>query len=291
MFSLEKRNALIHLMRLDRPYGTLLLLFPTLWSLVIAASGRPTLTHLMVFILGSFFMRSAGCVINDMTDYKFDAQVARTKDRPIASGVLTHKEAFFVLIPLLTVSFLLVLLLNTRTILFSFIALFVASFYPFAKRLTHFPQAVLGIAFSFGILMAWTAVLNEITLIPILIFIANLFWTIGYDTIYALMDKEDDLKIGVKSTAIFFGSKSTIAIGFCFLNVVLLLYLVGQQAKMGAPYYEALMIAAIGLLYQTVLLLSAFRSGRSAERERLFSLFKAHVFIGAIILAGIVFNY
>jgi 4-hydroxybenzoate polyprenyltransferase len=281
----EKQKAMIRLMRLDRPYGTLLLLFPTLWSLFIASSGRPELTHLIVFSLGAFLMRSAGCVMNDMTDYQFDAQVARTKDRPIASGRLTHKEALFVLIPLLTGSFLLVLSLNHLTILLSFAALFVASFYPFAKRFTHFAQAVLGFAFSFGIVMAWTAVLGEITIAPLLILVANVFWAIGYDTIYALMDKEDDLKIGVKSTAIFFGSQSAAAIGFCFLCVIFFLALAGQKTAMGTPYHLAIFIAAIGFLYQTVLLFGPL------ERERLFSLFKAHVFIGAIILSGIILNY
>ncbi|MEK7702392.1 MAG: 4-hydroxybenzoate octaprenyltransferase [Nitrospirota bacterium] len=285
MFSFEKQRAISRLIRLDRPYGILLLLFPTLWSLVIASLGHPTFKHLMVFILGSFLMRSAGCVINDMADSQFDARVSRTKDRPIASGTLTHKEALFVLIPLLTLSFLLVLLLNPLTIGLSFAALFVASFYPFAKRFTHFAQAILGVAFSFGIVMSWTAVLGEITFAPIFILIANLFWAIGYDTIYALMDKEDDLKIGVKSTAIFFGHHSGAAIGFCFLCVVFFLYLAGQQTKMGMPYYLGLFIVTIGFLYQTVLLF------RPLERDRLFALFKAHVFIGAIILAGIVLNY
>ncbi|MBI3598843.1 MAG: 4-hydroxybenzoate octaprenyltransferase [Nitrospirae bacterium] len=278
-------SEVVQLMRLNRPYGTLLLLFPTLWSLLIASSGRPVVLHLIVFILGSFFMRSAGCVMNDMADYQFDAQIQRTKNRPLAKGSLTHKEALFVLIALLTCSLLLVLLLNPLTIGLSFMALFFALLYPFAKRVTHGAQVVLGITFSFGILMAWTAVEGELTLAPILILMANLFWTCGYDTIYAMMDKDDDIKIGVKSTAVFFGSKSGPAIGLFFALVICFLLLVGQTTNMGSPYYLALGIATAAFVYQTVLLCNAL------TRERLFSLFKGHVFIGGVILVGIILNY
>lgn len=272
-------------MRLNRPYGTLLLLFPTLWSLFIASSGRPEVKHLIVFILGSFLMRSAGCVMNDMADYKFDAQVARTATRPLAKGTLTHKNALFVLIALLTCSFLLVLMLNWLTIALSFAALFCASLYPFAKRVTHGAQVVLGVTFSFGILMAWTAVTGGLTLTPILIFVANLFWACGYDTIYAMMDIEDDVKIGVKSTAVFFGPKSALAIGLFFALVIFFLVLVGQKQAMGGAFYLALMVAAVAFLYQTLLLRTPL------TQARLFSLFKGHVFVGGVILAGIYFNY
>ena len=285
MFSLKKQTEIAQLMRLSRPYGTLLLLFPTLWSLFIASSGRPEVKHLIVFILGSFMMRSAGCVMNDMADYKFDAQVERTKDRPLASGTLTRKECVLVLIALLTCSFLLVLMLNRLTIALSFAALFIAGLYPFAKRFTHFAQAVLGIAFGFGILMAWTAATGELTLTPFLILMANLFWACGYDTIYAMMDVEDDMKIGVKSTAVFFGSKSGLAIGVFFALVIFFLLLVGQETKLGTPYYIALIVAAGVFLYQTILLC------RGDACVALFSLFKQHVFVGGIILAGIFLNY
>jgi 4-hydroxybenzoate polyprenyltransferase len=285
MFSLKQQNEVVQLMRLNRPYGTLLLLFPTLWSLFIASSGRPEVKHLIIFMLGSFLMRSAGCVMNDMADYRFDAQVQRTLNRPLAKGTLTHKQALFVLIALLTCSFCLVLLLNRLTIGLSFVALFLAGLYPFAKRFTHGAQAVLGITFSFGILMAWTAALGELTLTPILILMANLFWACGYDTIYAMMDMEDDIKVGVKSTAVFFGSKSHLAIGGFFTLVIFFLLLVGQKTNMGVPYYLALVIATAAFLYQTVLLCSPL------PRERLFLLFKGHVFIGGVILSGIMLNY
>ncbi len=282
---LLKRNEIARLIRWDRPYGTLLLLFPTLWSLFIASSGRPTFKHLAVFILGSFFMRSAGCVINDMADCSLDAQITRTRNRPLPRGTLTHIEALLILFALLTVSFLLVLTLNWITVELSFVALLLAAFYPFAKRFTYFPQAILGISFSFGILMAWTATQGKLTLIPCLILMANLCWTIGYDTIYALMDKEEDIKIGVKSTAVFWGDKSGLAIGLCFFLTLIFLYIVGRQAKMGGFYYFTLIIAAAIFLYQSIMLQGTL------EREKLFSLFKTHVFIGGIVLTGILSHY
>ena len=298
MFPLEKQHEVAQLMRLNRPYGTLLLLFPTLWSLFIASSGYPSVLHLIVFTLGSFMMRSAGCVMNDMADYQFDAQVKRTENRPLAKGTLTHKEAIFVLIALIICSFVLVLLLNRFTILLSFIALFLAFLYPFSKRVTHGAQVVLGATFSFGILMAWTATKNELTLTPFLILMANLFWACGYDTIYAMMDQGDDIKIGVKSTAVFFGSQSALFIGLFFALVIFFLLLVGRETNMGSPYYLAIAIAAATFLYQTIVLLRDSRRANVAcgarcplTNEKLFSLFKGHVFVGGIILAGIVFNF
>ncbi len=281
----EKRGEVARLIRLDRPYGTLLLLFPTLWSLVIASSGRPAIKHLVVFALGSFFMRSAGCVMNDMADYRFDAQVTRTKNRPLPKGALTHKEALLALLFLLLLSFLLVLTLNRLTVALSFVALFFAALYPFTKRFTHFAQVILGVTFSFGILMAWTAAQGALTLTPFLILAANLFWATGYDTIYALMDREDDMKIGVKSTAVFFGSKTGLATGLFFALVVLSLLLVGIRVQMGSAYYIALLGVAVGFLHQTFLL------QKSLERETLFSLFKAHVLVGGVLLTGIVLDY
>jgi len=285
MFILEKRNEIIRLIRFDRPYGTFLLMLPTLWSLFIASSGHPTLKHLAIFIFGSFFMRSAGCVINDMADYRFDAKIARTQTRPLAEGSLNHKGAFYILFCLLTISFLLVLTLNGLTVLLSFIALFFAALYPFAKRFTHLAQCLLGIAFSFGILMAWTAARGEISTTPFLLLTANLFWATGYDTIYALMDKEDDLKIGIKSMAIFIGSSPSIGIGLFFFIVIIFLLLAGRQSQMGALYYAAILFAGMTFLYQTLMLRAPL------HRDKLFSLFKAHVYVGSVILLGIILNF
>lgn len=281
----QKRQEIAKLIRLDKQYGTLLLLFPTLWSLFVASEGRPALKHLAVFILGSFLMRSAGCVMNDMADRKFDAQVERTKDRPLAKNAITFTEALLVLFFLLTLSFLTVLLLNPLTIFISFAALFTALLYPFAKRFTYLPQIILGVAFSWGVIMAWTEVRNELALTPFLILMANLFWATGYDTVYALMDREDDLRIGVKSTAVLFGSQSWLAVSFFYTLVIFFLTLVGKQLGMEAIYYFALAGAALLFFAQTIQL------RKLPERPALFALFQSHVWVGFIILVGITLNY
>jgi len=284
-FLWKKRNELAKLIRLEKQYGTLLLLLPTLWSLFVASEGKPTIKHLALFVIGSFLMRSAGCVANDMADRKFDARVERTKDRPLAAETLTMKEALIVLILLLSFSFLVVLQLNLYTILLSFAALFVALLYPFSKRVTHLPQMVLGVAFSWGILMAWSAVRNSLSMTPFLILLANLFWATGYDTVYALMDREDDARIGVKSTALLFGRQSWLAVGFFYALVILFLTLAGRQLRMGAVYYLALAGMALFFLFQSIQL------RKVPERTALFSLFRSHVWIGLMVLAGIALNY
>jgi len=245
----QKRKEIAELIRLDKQYGTLLLLFPTLWSLVVASEGWPSLKHLILFTLGSFFMRSAGCVMNDMADRQFDAKVERTQERPLAANRLTMKEARIALAILLSLSLMTVLFLNRLTLLLSFAALFFAAIYPFAKRVTYLPQIVLGIAFSWGILLAWTAVKNELSLTPFLILLANLCWATGYDTIYALMDREDDLLIGVKSTAILFGSNSWLAVGGFYALVVIFLSWLGLASQMAFRYYFALVGISLFFLF------------------------------------------
>lgn len=281
----QKRQEVAKLIRLDKQYGTLLLLFPTLWSLFVASEGRPSLKHLAVFVLGSFMMRSAGCVMNDMADRKFDARVERTKDRPLAKNALTLMEALVVLFFLLLSSLFLVLLLNPLTFLLSFAALFTALFYPFAKRFTYLPQIILGVAFSWGVVMAWTAVRNELAWTPFLILLANLFWATGYDTVYALMDRDDDLRIGVKSTAVLFGAQSWMAVSLFYALVIFFLTVVGKQLGMDTVYYLALGTAALLFSIQTIQL------RKLPERPALFNLFRSHVWIGLIILVGITLNY
>jgi len=223
--------------------------------------------------------------MNDMADRGFDAEVARTKNRPLAAGRLSLKEAFTVLLILLSIAFATVLFLNTFTILLSFAALFVAALYPFAKRYTYLPQIVLGIAFSWGILMAWAAVRNSLSLTPFFILLANLCWATGYDTIYALMDREDDLRIGVKSTAILFGSKTWLAVGSFYAFVVFFLALLGQSAQMASSYYMALGGGACCFFYQSLKLRGEL------QRTTLFSLFQSNVWVGLIVLAGLLLNY
>lgn len=284
-FLWKKREAVADLIRLDKQYGTLLLLFPTLWSLIIASEGQPSLKHLILFSLGAFLMRSAGCVMNDMADHKFDAQVERTKARPLAAKQLSLWEALIVLAILLTCSLIVVLLLNRFTLWLSLAALFFALIYPFAKRVTYLPQLVLGIAFGWGVILAWAAVRNSLSLTPFLILLANLCWATGYDTIYALMDREDDVKIGVKSTAVLFGAGSWLAVGGFYGLLVFFLTLLGRMNQMALAYYFALVVTAIFLLFQTI------KIRKVLQRPALFSLFRSNVWVGVLILVGLLLNY
>lgn len=279
---MEKLKAISDLIRLDRQYGTLLLMMPALWSLFLASSGRPSLRHLLIFVSGAFIMRSAGCVINDMADRNFDRFVERTRERPLASGRLSMKEAYAVLVVLLGIALILVLMLNPLSILLSFMALILAGIYPFAKRHIHFPQLFLGAAFGWGAVMAWAAVRDEVALPPILFFIATLFWATGYDTIYALMDREDDMKIGVRSTAIFFGRHTGIALAMLFLITTAILFAVGVITGLGHIYIFSIFLITIGFFYQVFLI------RRGVDRDGLFRLFKSHVWVGVIVLIGIV---
>lgn len=279
---MEKVKTILDLIRLDKQYGTFLLMMPTLWSLFLASGGKPSIRHLFIFVFGSFIMRSAGCVINDMADRNFDRFVERTKERPLASGRLTMMEAGAVLIILLLIAFMLVMMLNTLCLLLSFVALILTGIYPFAKRYIQLPQLFLGAAFGWGAVMAWAAVRNEVVLPPTLIYLATLFWATGYDTIYALMDKEDDIKIGIKSTAILFGNYTSFALAILFLITIVILFYMGIVSGLGHIYLFSIFLVAIGFLYQV------FQIRRGMGREGLFRLFKSHVWIGVIVLLGIV---
>ncbi|HSG06686.1 MAG TPA: 4-hydroxybenzoate octaprenyltransferase, partial [Nitrospiria bacterium] len=212
----SKISAVMDLIRLPKQYGTLLLMMPTLWALFLAAEGTPPLSLVLIFIAGCFIMRSAGCVINDIADRNFDGHVERTRSRPIPSGRLTTGEALVVFAVLLVMALILVSQLNPLTRALSIGGALLATLYPFSKRFTHFPQVVMGATFGWGSIMAWTAVRGSVDLPVFLIFFANLFWATAYDTIYAIMDRDDDLRIGVKSTAIFFGPNTWIGVSFLF---------------------------------------------------------------------------
>ena len=276
-----KFSAILDLIRFNKQYGTLLLLCPTLWSLFLASGGSPSLRHLVVFILGTFLMRSAGCTINDIADRDFDRYVERTRTRPLASGRLGVGEALWVFFVLSLLAFSLVLLLNPLTIALSFVGLALASVYPFVKRVSNLPQVFLGIAFGWGAIMAWTAVKDTVELPALLIFLANVFWSTAYDTIYALMDKEDDLKIGVKSTAILFGRWVYHAIVLLYGGMILCLWLVGWLGGLGIFYFTGILSAFIFFL----LLVKELR--RSPTRETAFRCFVANVFAGLVILLSI----
>lgn len=277
----EKIYVIADLIRLSKQYGTLLLLLPTLWSLMIASNGRPPLHILLIFVIGSFLMRSAGCVVNDMADMNFDRFVERTKTRPLASGRLTRKEAFLVFITLSLLAFSLVLFLNRLTIALSFVAIILAVVYPFIKRVSHLPQLFLGAAFGWGAIMAWAAVKNTVEVPAVLIFIANVFWSTAYDTIYALMDIEDDKKIGVKSTAILFGRFVYTITFLFFLGVILFLSLLGRYASFGVFYFTGLLFALLLFVYQVYMVRV------SPNRETAFKAFVSNVVAGSMILLGI----
>lgn len=277
-----KLSAISDLIRLPKQYGTLLVLWPTLWSLFIAAGGRPSLELLVIFTLGAFIMRSAGCAINDVADRGFDGLVKRTMSRPLASGRLSVREALFVFAALVSLAFVLVLFLNTLTILLAIVAVGLASLYPFVKRYSHWPQAALGMAFGWGAVMAWTAVNNSFHIAAVLIFFANIFWSMAYDTIYALMDIDDDRRIGVKSLAIFFGSRVHAALRLFYLASCVLLAIAGIAVGLGFVFYAGVLAAFV--FFQIIV--SRVRSGE----ETAMNGFLSNVVVGGWILAVVVID-
>jgi len=248
MISKQKLIGFSQLMRLEKPIGALLLLWPTYWALWISAKGLPSLSVFIVFTLGVFLMRAAGCVINDFADRKIDGQVKRTMNRPLATGLVSSKEAIALFFTLLIVSFLLVLTMNSLTIGLSFVAVALAATYPFMKRYTHLPQVMLGAAFGWSIPMAFAAQSNTLPAQMWWLFTANLCWTVAYDTYYAMVDRDDDLKIGVKSTAILFGQYDRIAIGILQLITLGCLIKVGLISSLSWIYYAGLVLVAAYLL-------------------------------------------
>ena len=268
------------LMRFDRPIGTLLLLWPTLWGLWLAADGVPRIDVLVIFALGVILMRAAGCVINDFADRKLDGHVARTKDRPLASGQLQSKEALGLFAALILAAFVLVLFTNALTIWLSLGAVLLASCYPFMKRYTHMPQLVLGAAFSWSIPMGFAAQSAEVPPHSWLLYVAVVLWTVVYDTFYAMVDREDDLKIGIKSTAILFGDQDRGITAALQVLMVVALLMVAQRFQLGAAFYAGL-IAACGLfVYQQHLI-------RYRHRDDCFKAFLNNNWVGLIIFAGI----
>lgn len=272
------------LMRLHRPIGILLLLWPTLWALWIAAGGWPDPLVLFVFVTGVVLMRSAGCVINDYADRHFDPHVRRTKDRPLAAGRVSEREALVLFVVLCAASFLLVLLMNRLTILLSLVGALLAASYPFMKRHTHLPQVYLGAAFGWAIPMAYAAQTGEITRVAWLLFLANVVWATAYDTMYGMVDREDDIRIGVKSTAILFGDLDRVIIGVLQLVVLLTLLLVGQAVGLGLYYHFGLLVAAALALYQQYLI-------KDREPALCFQAFLNNNWFGAAVFAGIFLEY
>src|SRR5690606_15357964 len=273
-------KSYLQLMRVDRPIGTLLLLWPTLWALWLAAGGFPQWHLLLIFSLGVLLMRSAGCVINDYADRKVDGHVQRTAQRPLATGAVSAREALLLFAGLCCVAFVLVLFTNRLTILLSFVAVALAATYPFMKRYTHLPQVVLGAAFGWSIPMAFAAQSGEVPRAAWLLFSANLLWTIAYDTFYAMVDREDDLKIGVKSTAILFGDDDRLATASLQLLTLLTLIFVGVQFKLAYWFYVSLIGVAVLFVHQQWLI-------RERRPDLCFKAFLDNNRVGALIFAGI----
>ncbi|MDH5516503.1 MAG: 4-hydroxybenzoate octaprenyltransferase [Gammaproteobacteria bacterium] len=273
-----------YLIRLDRPIGILLLLWPTLWALWIAAEGLPDLGVLIVFMLGVFFMRSAGCAINDYADREVDGHVSRTQNRPIVSGKVSPREALWVFVILTGCSFLLVLFMNALTIYLSFAGAALAASYPFMKRYHFLPQVHLGAAFGWAVPMAYAAQSNQITPLAWLLFLATVLWATVYDTMYAMADRDDDIKIGVKSTAILFGDADRIMIGIIQLMLILTLLLIGDRAGLGMFYYLGVFVAGIFSLYQQYLI-------KSREPRLCIEAFLNNNWFGIAIFTGLVLEY
>lgn len=274
----------LRLMRAHRPIGTLLLLWPTLWALWLAADGLPPLNVLVIFILGTFFMRSAGCVVNDLADRKFDGHVARTKDRPLVAGWVSVREAIAVFVVLVTLAAVTVLPIVTPLLeLLAVVAVFLAVSYPFTKRFLAIPQGYLGIAFGFGIPMGFAAILGTVPAVAWWMLVANIFWAIAYDTEYAMVDRPDDLKIGIKTSAITFGRYDVAAVMLCYGLTLAILAAVGSAMALGGFYWLGLMTAAAIALYHYQLI-------KDRDTTRCFAAFMHNNWFGAAIFGGIVLD-
>jgi 4-hydroxybenzoate polyprenyltransferase len=277
----DRLKAYAYLIRLDKPIGTLLLLWPTLWALWLASSGIPEFNILLIFVVGTFLMRSAGCAINDYADRDFDRYVERTKERPVTSGKISGKEAVVVAAGLALIAFLLIQSLNLFTKQLSVLALLVAFVYPFTKRFFAMPQAVLGIAFGFGIPMAYAAVLDSIPVEAWVLFIGNIFWAIAYDTAYAMVDREDDLRLGLRTSAITFGKYEVAAIGACYTILLMTQLWVAHLADL-SNYFLVGWVMALGCAIYHLKLVS------TRSREECFLAFRHNNWLGGFLFLGIV---
>lgn len=280
----ERLSHYEKLMRLDKPIGILLLLWPTLWAQWLASGGRPEWLVLWIFVMGVVLMRSAGCVINDYADREFDPHVARTRERPLAAGKVSAKEALLLAAGLSLLAFLLILPLNKLVLGLSVVALFLAASYPFTKRFLAIPQAYLGVAFGFGIPMSYAALQGTVPAEAWLLLAANVFWAIAYDTQYAMVDREDDLKIGIKTSAITFGRFDLAAIALCYAATLALLGWVGVRLDLSAAFYGGLAVAAAIAVYHMQLI-------REREPRQCFRAFLHNTWFGAAVFGGIALQY
>jgi len=280
----EKINAYKSLMRLDKPIGILLLLWPTLWALLMASNGKPDWHLILIFFTGTVLMRSAGCVMNDIADQRYDGLVERTKNRPLANNEVSKKEAYALAVILSILAFTLVCTLNLLTIKLSILALLLSASYPLTKRFFPIPQAYLGVAFGFGIPMAFAAINNTVPMVAWLLLLANVFWAMAYDTEYAMIDREDDLKIGIKSSAITFGRFDVIAVMACYTLTILVLVAVGERLLMSKAYYLGLGMASMIACYHYFLI-------RSRQKVSCFKAFLGNNWFGLAIFVGCLAHY
>ncbi len=275
----------LKLIRFDRPIGTLLLLWPTLWGLWIASADVPNITILMVFVAGTFLMRSAGCAINDFADRDIDSHVARTSARPLAAKQISATEAIIIAAALALIALVLVVVfLNTLTLQLSIAAAFLAASYPFTKRFFVMPQAYLGLAFGFGIPMAFAAATGAVPALAWWLLAANVLWTIAYDTEYAMVDRDDDLKIGIRTSAILFGRFDVAAVMLCYLLSLVILVVIGKVIGLGWPYWLGLTAACAIALYHYALI-------RGRDRDKCFRAFLHNTWFGAAVFAGVAGHY
>jgi 4-hydroxybenzoate polyprenyltransferase len=280
----ERLRLYIQLTRLHRPIGILLLLWPTMWGVWIAGDGHPSWLIVFIFALGTVLMRSAGCAMNDYADRHIDKHVKRTQDRPLTSGKVSERETLWLAVVLALLAFLLILPLNPLTWLLSFPAVFLAASYPFTKRFFAIPQAYLGIAFGFGIPMAFAATLDYVPLVAWVLLLANVFWAIAYDTEYAMVDRDDDIHLGIHSSALFFGKYDVIAVMICYTITLLLLALAGLMAGLGIVYFVGLIFAEGISLYHYTLI-------KDRSREKCFAAFLHNNWFGVSVFAGVVGDY
>ena len=280
----ERLSLYMRLTRLNRPIGTLLLLWPTLWAVWIAGAGHPAWHIVLIFVLGTVLMRSAGCAVNDYADRDFDKHVKRTRERPVTSGRISPREAIWVASSLALLAFVLILPLNNLTLLLSFPAVFLATSYPYTKRFLAIPQAYLGIAFVFGIPMAFAAQLGSVPAAAWLLLVANVFWAIAYDTEYAMVDRDDDIHLDIHSAALLFGRYDVAAVMVCYAITLALLARAGLMISAGWIYYAGLMLAAGIALYHYTLI-------KNRSRELCFKAFLHNNWFGAAVFAGIVADY
>ena len=280
----ERLHLYIQLTRLHRPIGILLLLWPTLWAVWISSEGHPSWLIVLIFTLGTVLMRSSGCAVNDYADRHFDKHVKRTQDRPLTSGKISEREALWVAIVLAMISFALILPLNPLTWLMSFPALFLAGSYPFTKRFFAIPQAYLGIAFGFGIPMAFAATLSTVPAVAWVMLLANIFWAVAYDTEYAMVDRDDDIHLGIHSSALFFGKYDVLAVMICYAITLLLLAVAGLMAGLGIAYFTGLIVAE-GIAFHHYKLI------KNRSRENCFRAFLHNNWFGAAVFAGLVVDY